>query len=152
MSRRTETLKFKRMHPDARIDFPVHEGDVGYDIYAVEEVSILPGENAIVPVGLAFEIPEGYYLTVETRSGHGCKKGLRVHRGIVDQGYRGVLDVSVYNHNKPLAGWDTPYVVKKGEKIAQLVLHTIEVFPLQAVLEVKESARGEGKCGSTDKK
>ena len=93
------TLKFKKFHPDARIDPPVHPGDVGYDIYAVETVHIRSGDNREVPVGLALDIPDGYYVTVETRGGHGLKKGLRMHRGIVDQGYRGVLSIQVYNHN-----------------------------------------------------
>ena len=75
-------LQYKKIHPDARIDSPVHYGDVGYDIYAVEQVVIPNGQDREVPVGFALDIPDGYYVTVETRSGHGCRKGLRVHRGI----------------------------------------------------------------------
>ena len=141
------TLKFKKVHLDARIDFPVHEGDVGYDVYAIEEVLIPRNDNRNVPIGFALEIPEGYYVSIETRSGHGCKKNIRIHRGIVDQGYRGELSVRAYNHSS-----ESNYLVAKGEKIAQLVLHRIEVLPLEEVTELLESSRGEKGFGSTDKK
>jgi deoxyuridine 5'-triphosphate nucleotidohydrolase len=136
-------LKFKKFHSDARIDFPAMPGDVGYDIYAVEEVFIPKGENRKVPVGFALEIPEGYYVRVATRSGHGIKKGLQVHSGTVDSGFRGVLDVTVYNHSQ------NNYLVEKGEKIAQLILEKSIVFPLEEVQELSESVRGEKGFGST---
>lgn len=150
-------LRYKKLHPDARIDPPVHPGDVGYDIYAVEEVSIPAGSNRSVPVGFALDIPDGYYVTVETRSGHGLNKGLRLHRGIIDQGFRGEMSVQVYNHGTSPYGsvGNTvsilPYIVKKGEKIGQLVLHKVEVLPLEETLVLSETSRGINKCGSTDK-
>lgn len=140
-------LKYKKIHPDARIDSPVHPGDVGYDIYAVAEVEIPASSNRSVPVGFALDIPDGYYVTVETRSGHGLNKGLRLHRGIIDQGFRGEMSVQVYNHGTPLS-----YTVKKGEKIGQLVLHKVEVLPLETTDTLSETSRGVDKCGSTDKK
>lgn len=140
-------LQYKKLHPDARIDYPVHYGDVGYDIYAIAEVAIPYGCNREVPVGFALDIPEGYYVTVETRSGHGLKKSLRVHRGIIDQGFRGELSVQVYNHDDR-----NSYVVKKGEKIAQLILHKVFVLHLEETDELSETARGTDKCGSTDQK
>ena len=136
-------LKFKKFHPDAQIDSPVHPGDVGYDIHAIEEVFIPRGENRKVPVGFALEIPEGYYVRVATRSGHGIKKGLQIHSGTVDSGFRGQLDVTVYNHSQ------SNYLVVKGEKIAQLILEKSIVFPLEEVQELSESVRGEKGFGST---
>lgn len=148
-------LKYKKIHPDARIDSPVHPGDVGYDVYAVEEVTIPAGSNKAVPVGFALDIPDGYYVTVETRSGHGLNKGIRLHRGIIDQGFRGEMSVQVYNHSTSPYGTTMgmpPYIVKKGEKIGQLILHKVEVLPLEETQTLSETSRGEAKCGSTDKK
>jgi dUTP pyrophosphatase len=150
-----KVFKYKKHHADARIDMPAKAGDVGYDIYAVEEVFIPAGENKEVPVGISFEPPEGYYFTIETRSGHGVRKSLRVHRGIVDTGFRGVLSVQVYNHTKPvrvepmLGQTPVGYTVQKGEKIAQLVLHKVEVLPLEEQTELGNSERGADGFGST---
>ena len=137
-------LKFKKFHPEARIDPPALKGDVGYDIYATEEVMIFHGEDEEVPVGFALEIPEGYYVSIETRSGHGVKKSIRINRGIIDSGYRAELSVRVYNHHH-----QNNYLVKKGEKIAQLVLHKAEVLPLEETLYLSSSERGEKGFGST---
>lgn len=138
-------FKYKKVHPEAKIQMPVYQGDCGYDICSVEEKWIPPLGSAIFDVGLIFEPPEGFYFTVETRSGHGIKHGLRLHRGIIDNGYRKTISIKVYNHGF------TFYKVKKGEKIAQLVLHPICVFPLKEVKEVSQTERGERGLGSTGK-
>ena len=113
----------------------------------MNDVYISHGQDEAVPVGFALDIPDGYYVTVETRSGHGLNKSLRLHRGIIDQGFRGEMSVRVYNHSSHI-----DYKVSKGEKIGQLVLHKIEVLPLMITELLSETARGEAKCGSTDKK
>ena len=136
-------FKYKKLHPDAKIQMPVFPGDVGYDVYATESKQIKPGEKAIINIGLAFEPPPGYYFTIETRSGHGINKNLRLHRGIIDNGFRKEVSVAVYNHGS------YTYKILKGEKIAQLVLHPIIVFPLEEVKELSKTERGIKGFGSS---
>jgi dUTP pyrophosphatase len=153
-------LKYKKEHPDARIDYPAMEDDAGYDVYAVEEVFVPLGEKREVNIGLAFEIPKGYYLTLETRSGHGVVKGLRMHRSIIDAGFRGCFTVVVYNHNHALHHNPDSfckekerygYLVKKGEKIGQLILHKCHHPILKEVDKLSSSKRGMNNWGSTNK-
>ena len=145
---KTPVLKYKKYHKDAKIDPPALEGDCGYDLYTVEEVIIPGGEKKEVPIGMAFEIPKGYYGTVETRSGHGVVKGLRMHRSIIDSGFRGQFTVVVYNHNRDPYSF---YHVKKGEKIGQFILHKCNNPILLEVDELTPSERGIRNWGSTDK-
>jgi dUTP pyrophosphatase len=140
-------LKYKKHSSIAKIDTPAKEGDVGFDVYSTEEVHIGPLENKEVPIHLSFEIPYGWYATFETRSKHGLTKSLQVHNGCIDAGYRGILTVMVYNHHKT-----NSVIIPIGEKIAQLVLHKAEIFPLKECKELSPSERGIACWGSTDKK
>lgn len=137
-------FKYKIHHPLAVIDMPARMGDVGYDIYATSSCWILPLFPRRISIHLSFELPEGYWASIETRSSHGVKNHLRVHRGILDNGWRGITDIKVYNH-----GW-MPYKVKKGEKIAQIILSPICVFPLKQVEELTSTERGMNGFGSTN--
>jgi len=141
----TQVFKYKKHHPDARIDMPAKEGDAGYDVYSVEEVTIFRDGTKEVDVGLSFEPPKGYYFSIATRSKHGIANNLQVHPGTIDNGYRGVLKVKLYNHGK------MNYTVVKGEKVAQLILKKLEVFPLSEVKTLSKSQRGTKGFGSTDK-
>jgi dUTP pyrophosphatase len=154
-------LKYKKHHPNARIDYPAREGDIGYDLYSIEDVFIPHGEKREVPIGISFEIPYGYYATVETRSSHGVVKGLRMHRSIIDAGFRGIFTVVVYNHDCKLhtqqQDFKNPYSevgyqCNKGEKIGQLILHKGYFPRLVEVDELAPSERGTANWGSTDKK
>jgi dUTP pyrophosphatase len=138
-------IKWLAMHPDAKIYPPFHKGDVGYDITTIESKTIWPFLPQKVRTGVAIEAPEGYYCTVETRSGHGIKNSLRCHRGIIDNGFRGEISVKIYNH-----GWK-PYNLTKGEKLAQLVFHPISVSMLKQVQEMSGTTRGVSGFGSTGK-
>ena len=138
-------IRFKKIHPEAKINVPYHEGDVGYDVYAIESKIIWFGFPALVGIGMAIEMPKDIYCTVETRGGHGVKGNLRLHRGIIDNGYRGELAVKVYNHGI------LPYHVKKGEKIAQLVFHKICTFPLRKAGKLSTTKRGINGFHSTGK-
>lgn len=139
-----EKLKYKKHHIDARIDMPARIGDVGYDVYSPEEYIVFGNSSVSVSLDLSFTIPEGYYLVVETRSGHGVKHNLQVHHGVIDQKYHGVVIIQVYNHSK------STYCIKKGEKIAQLILHKSNVIPLEECYEHPESDRGNRGFGSTN--
>ncbi|KQL21868.1 deoxyuridine 5'-triphosphate nucleotidohydrolase [Cytobacillus solani] len=87
----------KRLHVDAVIPQYAREGDAGFDLVAVKDVIIEPGETALVKTGLAFELPQGYEMQVRPRSGVTLKTKLRVQLGTVDSGFRGEVGVIVDN-------------------------------------------------------
>jgi dUTP pyrophosphatase len=134
--------------------------DTGYDLYAVKEV-IIPGStkysdpgsydlvdigSAIVPVGLEISfIDPGYWLKIEGRSGLGFKHGIQPHNGIIDNQYRGDLGVKLYN----LTGRD--YIVKPGDKIAQLVAYKLVEMDITFTDTKEETNRGEKGFGSSGK-
>ncbi|MBX6360536.1 MAG: deoxyuridine 5'-triphosphate nucleotidohydrolase [Acidobacterium ailaaui] len=95
------SVKIKRIHPDAVIPQYAKPGDAGFDLVAVEDVIVEPGETVKVPTGLAFELPEGYELQIRPRSGITLKTKLRVQLGTVDAGYRGEVGVIVDNVAQP---------------------------------------------------
>lgn len=96
-------VRIKRLHPDAVIPQYAKPGDSGFDLVAVEDVVISPGETQLVPTGLAFEIPEGYELLVRPRSGLSYKTKLRVANppGTIDAGFRGEVKVIIDNIAQP---------------------------------------------------
>jgi deoxyuridine 5'-triphosphate nucleotidohydrolase len=111
-------LKFEKTHPDAKLPAKNHESDTGYDVYSIEDKIVPARGSAIVGVGLKFaDIPEGYWIKVESRSGLGFKHGITAHPGIIDNGYRGDAGVKLYNLT------DTDYQVKAGDRIAQFVVY-----------------------------
>lgn len=94
-------IKVKKLHKDAIIPKRAHASDAGFDIYALEDMVIEPGETALVKTGLAFELPEGYEMQIRPRSGITLKTKLRVQIGTVDAGYRAEVGVIVDNSHIP---------------------------------------------------
>jgi dUTP pyrophosphatase len=96
-------VRIKRLHKDAVIPRYAKPGDSGFDLVAVEDVIIAPGETQLVPTGLAFEIPEGYELLVRPRSGVSLRTKLRVANppGTIDAGFRGEVKVIIDNIAQP---------------------------------------------------
>ena len=117
-------IKFIKIHPNAKIPKAAHEkGDAGFDLFAVEDITLLNGEVTIVTTGLQLaDAPETYnteyYLDVRSRSGLSRKLIFPV-TGTVDVDYRGVVGVVLANLGKE------PYHVKAGERIAQMVIQKI---------------------------
>lgn len=162
-------IKIKRLHVDAVIPQYAKIGDSGFDLVAVEDVIVRPGETAKVPVGLAFEIPQGYELQVRPRSGVTSKTKLRVAFGTVDSGYRGEVAVMVDNIEqktkftshytlidgsmRPATCIDAPprgsIFIRKGDRIAQGVIAPVIRAEFAVVDELSESERGTGGFGST---
>jgi len=138
-------FKYKKTHPEAKLNPPAKPGDVGYDICSLESKLVWFFKPQVFKTGIVFELPKGYYATVRTRSGHGIKNHLRCHPGTIDTGFRGDVNIKLYN----LSLW--PYKVQKGEKIAQIVLQESIVFPLEEVKEVSQTERGDKGFGSTGK-
>jgi dUTP pyrophosphatase len=95
-------VKIKRLHDAAVIPQYAREGDAGFDLVAVEDVIIEPGETKIVPTGIAISLPPGYEAQIRPRSGITVKTKLRVQLGTIDSGYVGEVGVIVDNANTPL--------------------------------------------------
>ena len=144
-------LKFLRTHPDAKlpaahVGIGSGVGDSGYDLVAVEDVHIgcYPLNSEVVPVGLTLAyVEKGYWFRIEPRSGLGFKHSIQPHLGVIDNGYRGDLGVKLYNLGRE------PYEVKKGDKIAQLVVYPLIQPECSWADEVVESDRGDSGFGST---
>jgi dUTP pyrophosphatase len=138
-------LAVKLLHPAAQLPRQAHPGDAGADLFSVEEVSIPAGERRDVGTGLALAIPWGYAGFVQPRSGLAFKHGIMVVNspGLIDAGYRGEVRVSLYNSGRE------PFVVRVGERIAQLVVQRVEEAAFVAMAELPETVRGEGGFGSS---
>jgi dUTP pyrophosphatase len=121
-------------------------GDAGADIVAAANVTLAPGERAVLPTGLAIALPVGYAAFVHPRSGLAARAGLGLVNspGTIDSGYRGEIKVIVINHD-PTA----PLRLARGERIAQLVIQRVESAQFVEVDELPVSERGAGGHGST---
>jgi len=134
---------------DADLPLPAYAkpGDAGLDLLAREDAELAPGGGrALVPTGLAIAIPDGYAGFVQPRSGLALKHGVTCLNtpGLIDSGYRGELKVLLINTDPT-----TPFELKRGERIAQLVIQRVESAVLVPVDELPSSDRGEGGFGHT---
>lgn len=140
------TLTFTRLSEDAREPSRAHDGDAGYDLYAVEAATIAPGERASVGTGIALAIPEGWAGLVLPRSGLAARHGITLPNapGLIDAGYRGEVRVLLLN-----ADSRETFHVAPGDRIAQLVLMRHESPELIEVESLEETVRGTGGFGSS---
>ncbi|MEI6058012.1 MAG: dUTP diphosphatase [bacterium] len=138
-------IKIKKIHPDAKIPQFAHKGDAGMDLYVPETVHLAPGERKSVPLGLGFEIPDGYVGIMSDKSGVSHKYGIKTYGGVIDSCYRGEIHAGVMNLS------DAPYTFEKGHKIVQILIQTVEHPTVIEVDELTPSERGEGRFGSTGK-
>ncbi len=161
-------VKIKKMSDHAVIPKYAKHGDSGFDLVATEDVIIKPGETKKIPVGLAFEIPEGHELQIRPRSGITSNTKVRVQFGTVDSGYRGEVNVTVDNFGrkdiKPVyytlgvngERYETfeavhlyTYIIKKGDRIAQGVIAPVIQATFLETDELSNSERGISGFGST---
>jgi dUTP pyrophosphatase len=143
------TLRFRRLSAAARPPAQAHDGDAGYDLHAAEAVTIEPGERASVGTGIAVAIPEGQAGLVIPRSGLAARHGISVVNapGLIDSGYRGEVRVLLLNTDRA-----EPFSVEPGDRIAQLVLVSVETPELEEVAALDETARGAAGFGSTGRR
>jgi dUTP pyrophosphatase len=140
------TLQFARLSGDAREPTRAHDGDAGYDLYAVEAASIAPGHRASVGTGIAVAIPDGWAGLVLPRSGLAARHGVTLPNapGLIDSGYRGEVRVLLLNTDA-----SEVFEVAPGDRIAQLLLVRHEAPELIEVESLEETARGVGGFGSS---
>jgi dUTP pyrophosphatase len=135
-----------RLRPDAHLPQQAYEGDAGLDLSACEAVTIEPGQRAVVPTGVAVEIPEGYAGFVQPRSGLASRHGIGIVNapGLIDSGYRGEIRVVLINTDL-----EHPFGVEPGMRIAQLVVAPVAAVRLVEVDELASSERGARGFGSS---
>jgi dUTP pyrophosphatase len=139
-------LEVQKLDADALLPAYAKPGDAGLDLHAAEDVTLKPGERSVVGTGIAIAIPEGFAGLVHARSGRALREGLALVNapGLIDSGYRGEIKVVVVNLDNSDA-----IEIRKGEKIAQLVIQRVEQAELDVVGELPPSPRGPGGFGST---
>ena len=139
------TLRFKKVHPDAVLPSYAHPSDAGMDLRSVDDLTLAPGQRALVHTGLVMLLPPLYEAQVRPRSGLALKNGVTVLNtpGTIDSGYRGEVGVILINLGQ------TAFEVKRGDKIAQLVIAPVTQPDIAETDEVDETDRGAGGFGST---
>lgn len=136
----------RRVDPEVELPAFAHPGDAGADLVTTVDVVIAPGERVRVPTGIAIAVPFGYAAFVHPRSGLAHRAGLGIVNspGTIDAGYRGEIMVVLVNHDLTAA-----ISLRRGDRIAQLVVHRVPVVRFRDVDLLPDSARGEGGYGST---
>ncbi|MEO0293119.1 MAG: dUTP diphosphatase [candidate division WOR-3 bacterium] len=140
------TINIKRL--DEGIPLPEYqtEGSSGLDLYASEDCILPPGEFRTIPTGIALEIPSGYEGEIRARSGLASKFGIGILNspGTIDSDYRGEVKVILFNFGKK------DFKIKKGDRIAQLIISKVEKVKLKEVKELSQTKRDDKGFGSTD--
>lgn len=122
------------------------KGDAGYDLCSTENITLGPFERALIPTGIHIELPEGFAAFVVPRSGLAINKGLSLVNspGLIDSNYRGEIKAIAINLDPK-----EPIAIKKGDRIAQLVIQKVEDVSLIASKKLADSERGEKGFGSS---
>ena len=171
ISKRYVRIAYEKCHEDAKAPVYAHETDSGMDVYALEDITLAPGEQKIIPIGIKVALPAGYELQVRPKSGISAKTKLRVANapGTIDAGYRDEIGVIIENVEPPIRSIATDfaespndfipvgaiefgrsYTIGKGQKFAQLILSEVPkaiLYEVESVGEIGED-RGGG-FGST---
>ena len=139
-------LKIRRLDPGLPLPGYAHAGDAGADLHAARDVTLEPGERALVPTGVALAIPEGYVGLVHPRSGLAARHGISIVNapGTVDAGYRGEVLVNLVNLDPRES-----FTVRRGDRIAQLLLQQVALVAFEEVDSLPDTSRGETGHGAS---
>lgn len=151
-------IQILKCREDAVLPKYAHDGDAGMDLYAAEEVVVAPGKSALVPIGIKLAIPYGYEVQIRPRSGISLKTLIRLPNapGTIDCGYRDELNVLVFNASFPSADSsivntldvkDCPqgsYLIRKGDRIAQMVVSRVQYASFDLVTELSDEVDNRG--------
>ena len=143
----TITVKVKRLGNNADLPLPSYQSDgsSGLDLRAAvnKDLTLQPGDIELIPTGLSISLPEGYEAQIRPRSGLALRYGLGFVNapGTIDADYRGEIGVIAINWGKE------PLTIKRGERIAQMVIHTVSKAIVEEVNELDTTQRGEGGFG-----
>lgn len=141
-------LAIRLLRLDDELEQPTyaHDGDAGADLRARHDVTLAPGERALVATGIALAIPQGYAGLVHPRSGLAARHGITIVNapGVVDAGYRGEIFVNLLNTDAR-----EPFTVRRGDRIAQLLIQRVEHVKFETVTALDETVRGTAGHGSS---
>ncbi|WP_439117449.1 dUTP diphosphatase [Nocardioides abyssi] len=139
-------IQVVRLDPDLPLPAYAHPGDAGADLLTTVDVTLAPGERALVPTGIAIALPSGHVALVHPRSGLAARHGVSIVNspGTVDAGYRGEVKVLLVNLDPA-----EPVELRRGDRIAQLVVQRVETAAFVEVDVLPSSQRGTGGYGST---
>ncbi len=139
-------IPLRRLDPGLPTPSYAHPGDAGADLVTAVDLTVAPGERVLAPTGVALALPEGYVALVHPRSGLALRHGLSVVNtpGTIDAGYRGEIKVLLINHDR-----HESVTLRRGDRVAQLVLQRVEHARFVEVAELPHSERGAGGYGST---
>ena len=139
-------LRVQRLDPAARLPVRAHDDDAGYDLHALDTVTLAPGARAMVRTGIAIELPAGHAGLVLPRSGLAARHGIALVNapGLIDAGYRGELQVLLLNTDREAA-----FEVAAGDRIAQLVVVAVAAPAVVEADALAATVRGEGGFGSS---
>ena len=134
----------RRLDPELPLPSYAHPGDAGADLCAAVDVTLAPGERALVPTGIAMALPEGHVALVHPRSGLAARHGISIVNapGTIDAGYRGEVKVCLVNTDTR-----EPFTVRRGDRIAQLVIQEVAHAEFPEVDRLPDSERGLGGFG-----
>jgi dUTP pyrophosphatase len=145
------SLAVVRLDRDLPLPARAHDGDAGVDLYSAQDVELQPGQRALVSTGIAVAIPHGMVGLVHPRSGLAARMGLSIVNapGTIDAGYRGEIKVALINLDST-----TPITLRRGDRIAQLVVQRVELPELVEFASfdeagLAETTRGQGGHGSS---
>lgn len=149
-----------KVEEGGKLPHKVRMTDAGFDLFATEDITLYPGQSGKTPLNVRLKLPPSTYAEITTKSGLGSK-GHSVRAGIIDEEYRGVINV-IHSNVALIQGLDEdglplmltqPLVIKKGDKLAQLIMHPFSnQYYIEEVKEIDmNTSRGEGGFGSTGK-
>jgi len=136
-------VKVKKLKDNATLPSYGHLGDAAMDLFSAEDYVVPAGKRQLVSTGIAMELPEGYFSSIRGKSGLAYKKGISLLGGVIEHGYRGEYGVVLLNTR------DEDFVIKAGDKVAQVVIAPVATAEVEEVEELSDSIRGEGAWGST---
>lgn len=142
-SNTSQILLCKKLHPEATIPTKGHKYDAGFDLYTDTDMVLQPTYRALFSTGISVSILKGWYGRIAPRSGLAVKYGIDVLAGVIDSGYIGEIKVELINHGRE------PVDIKKGDRIAQLILEKCGEWEIKEVEYFENTERGEGGFGST---
>lgn len=139
-------LRYVKLRPDAIVPARAHDGDAGYDLHAIESVTLAPGARARVPTGIAVAIPDGHAGFVLPRSGLADRHGIALANapGLIDSGYRGEIQVLLLNTDRR-----HEFQVRVGDRIGQLVVVAFASPDWTEVSDLDDTVRGAAGFGSS---
>lgn len=142
-------MKIKKLNEHAKIPTYATDGSGCFDLYSVDECTLIEGEQEELSIGLSFEIPEDHVMLIFSRSGHGFKEGIRLSNcvGVIDSDYRGEVKVKLHKDENLTA--TVEYQIHRGDRIAQALVIPVPKVEFELVDELSTTERGEGGFGHT---